>query len=288
MFYDILRPIKADDPLAQLFNRYQQGLSTIEIVFTPRETMRECREAFETDKRKPTSKHSMARQAKVFYELTVLGNALRGIHRSVVGAVALLEDFFTTYQGDLQRYAIENRLASLEKYGSDEDDDWQETGELDEEGNPQWQAVYKDDPASLTYYTLHHELGAFFHGHETRGEYIGTSGPEDFAAYTQAVATQTDVSLRKMLGRSPGNTELTVYQQGENGEMQPLSLADQIEDELNEDIENARLADTFTSILTLGVGAAQLYERLPSDTAAEYRALLGLLRLMLDVVRPNT
>ncbi|MBO3273209.1 hypothetical protein [Hymenobacter defluvii] len=288
MSSDILHPLPADDRLAQLFNLYLKGLSTIEIIFTPRETMRECRQAFDTNQSTPGSKHSMARQAKVFYELTVLNNALRGIHRSVVGAVALLDDFFTTYQGDLQHYAVQNRLRSLEKYGSDEDDDWQETGELDEEGNPQWQAVYKDDPASLTYYTLHHELGAFFHGHETRGEYIGTSGPEDFAAYTQAVATQTDVSLRKMLGRSPGSTELTVYQQGENGEMQPLSLADQIEDELNEDIENARLADTFNSVLTLGVGAAQLYERLPADRVDDYRTLLGMLRLMLDVVRPNT
>lgn len=281
MSYDILHPINADDRLAQLFNLYLEGLSTIEIIFTPRETMRQCRQAFDTNQSTPGTTHSMARQAKVFYELTVLNNALRGIHRSVIGAVTLLEGFFTTYHGDLQHYAVQNRLASLEKYGSDEDDDWEETGEVDADGNPQWRAVYKDDPASLIYYTLHHELGAFFHGHETKGEYIGTSGPEDFAAYTQAVATQTDVSFRKMMGRFKGS-DLPIYRE-QDGEMIPVPLADQIEDELNEDIQNAQLADTFNRILTLGVGAAQRYEHLAPDVVDDYRLLLRGLQNMLHI-----
>jgi hypothetical protein len=280
MRHDILPRINSEDQLAGLFNAYLEGLSTLEIVFTPRETMRECRQAFERNKPKESSKHTMAKQAQVFYELTVVGNSLQGIHQSVVGAVALLQDFFTTYGGDLHRYAVANRLADLQEYGSEDDSDWYRDDESDEQ--EEWKPVVKEDPQSLAYYTLHHELGAFFNGHESRGEYIGTSGPEDFASYTRAVATQTDTSFRKMTSQL-GGPDLTISRLTPEGELTPVSLADQIEDELNEDIRNGRVADLFNRVLTLGLGAAQLYERLPTDRVDEYRTLLGLLSCMLEV-----
>jgi hypothetical protein len=284
MLHDILPKINSKDPLAGLFNTYLEGLSTLEIVFTPRETMRECRQAFERNHATETSKHTMTKQAQVFYELTVLSNSLHGIHRSVVGAVALLEHFFTAYSGDLHRYAVANRLANLEEYGSDDDSDWYRDDESNEE--EEWKPVLKEDPQSLAYYTLHHELGAFFHGHESRGEYIGTSGPADFAAYTRAVATQTDTSLRKMTSQL-GDSELTISRLTPEGALTPVSLADQIEDELNEDIRNGRVADLFSHVLTLGVEAAQLYQRLTTDSVEEYRTLQERLTSMLTVTTPQ-
>lgn len=80
-------------------------------------------------------------------------------------------------------YAVANRLASLQEYGSEDDSDWYRDDERNEQ--EEWKLVVKDDPQSLAYYTLQHELGLLFHGHESRGEYIGTSGPEDFAPYRE-------------------------------------------------------------------------------------------------------
>ncbi|TGE03339.1 hypothetical protein [Hymenobacter fodinae] len=266
---NMLPKITAQDPLAGLFNAYMEGLSTLEIVFTPRETMHECRQAFARNTVREGSHHTMAKQAQVFYELTVLGTSLHGIHRSVVGAITLLQDFFTTYGGDLHRYAVANRLASLQEYGSDDETDWYRDDEDDE--NEEWKPVLKEDEQSLVYYTLRHELTVFFTGHESRGEYIGTSGPEDFAPYTRAVATQTDTSLRKMTGY-PGGPELTVSQLTPEGELIPMSLADQIEDELNEDLRNQRLADTFNEALVHLNTAAAL--QVFAITTEHYRELL--------------
>ena len=46
MRFTILEKIKAETPLAHLFNAYMKGLSTLEIVSTPRESMRACWVAF--------------------------------------------------------------------------------------------------------------------------------------------------------------------------------------------------------------------------------------------------
>ena len=46
MRFTILEKIKSETRLARLFNTYMEGLSTLEIFSTPRESMRECRVAF--------------------------------------------------------------------------------------------------------------------------------------------------------------------------------------------------------------------------------------------------
>jgi hypothetical protein len=277
-----LEKISATDQLATLFNAYLDGLTLMATVLLPRHTMHECRQAFGPDKSDKDVSKSMRSQARMYYELTVLNHSLHGIHQNVVKAVQLLEHFFATYNGDLQHYAVDNRVASIRKYGSEDNSDWYRDDESNE--NEERKVVYKTDAASLTYYTLDHELGAFFHGHETVGEYIGTSAPDDFAPYTHVVAGQSDNSLLKLNDFFGGaGVDFMYYPPDADGNRTPVPLADQIEDEINQDIRNARLVEVFNGVLTLGTGAAQLYERLPADSVDEYRTLLGVLTCMLEV-----
>ena len=284
MRFRTLEKIKAEDNLARLFNAYIKGLSTINIFSTPHETMRECRHAFAREKRgRGKAKDSIRDSAQRFYELTIVGNALLGIHRSVIEGIALLQNFFTTYGEDLQRYAIERRIASINEFGSDEDSDWEWNGIGAKDEPDSWKVTYKDDPESLQYYTLYHDLGGSFHGHETRGEYIGTSGPEDFIVYSTLVKHDTDFSFRKMLAAN-GGPEIPLYRQREDGEFEQMSLADQIERELNEDIRNGRVVEFFDLVLALGLEVAEFYCTMDQVDLAHYRRLLQLLEAMRDVV----
>lgn len=280
MRYNLLQKIDATDPLAVLFNQYLKGLSTLAIMAEPSYvTMAEVRTRY-TKTGKAKDRNYLRHSARRFFELTVLRNSLHDLHRHVLDAIALLEDFFATYQGELTRYAIENRLRVIGEHGSDEDDDWYRDNEADE-AEP-WKVTYKDDEHSLRHYTLHAELGRFFDS-ESRGEYIGTSGPEAFYPYTSMVAQQSEFSFRKMLENVTGK-QVTFTQVAADGSHTPMTLADHLESEMNEDIRSQNLVLRFDTTLAMCAELGRAYRDLsPATGPAFYQAILDCLRLVRDV-----
>ncbi|MBT9395332.1 hypothetical protein KLP40_19350 [Hymenobacter sp. NST-14] len=283
MRYRILEPLQADDTLAQLFNTYLRGLSTYEIVTVPRETMREYQQEMKQELAVEAvdTPSSLIDRSLRYYELVVLRNSLHGLHRSVVQALGTLNGFFTTYEGDLTRFAIENRIRSLQEYGDGEDDDWQWSGEGDKNDNTTWKPTYKDDPESIRPYSLHQELAGCFDGYDGREEYIGTSAPAHFEMFSQIVATQTELSFRRIMGSQLGE-DIPVYRAEPGGEFAPLSLADQIEHELNEDLANARIVERFKGVLVLGADLLELYQTMDQTKVEPYYRLRALLEWMLE------
>lgn len=282
MRFCILEKITADTPLAQLFNAYLSGLSTLDIIATPRESMRDCREAFAAEARGEVPALSIVGQARRYYELTVLSNALNGLYWCIEQAAELLTEFFETYGGDLNAYAAANRLHHLNEYGGGEDDDWHHNGTGNPDVGEGWEVSETTDPARLCDYSLHRELAAFFVGNETHGEHIGTSGPEDFAGFTACVAHQTDFSFRKMFSALAGR-EVSICQQDEHGDYKPVPVIDQIEQEINEDIANERLTAHFCAVLNAGQHLARLYATMPPTDLRGYRLLRECLDNMLAV-----
>ncbi|SMB92021.1 hypothetical protein SAMN00120144_2512 [Hymenobacter roseosalivarius DSM 11622] len=277
----VLLPIQANDPLAKLFNAYMQGLRTSELMYLPRETMRECQEAFTREAAGEVLDISIVDQARRYFELTVVSNSLSDMHCNIGDAIALLEGFFADYGGDVNAFAIQNRMNKVKEYGGD-DSDWYLDTEAEEEN--QWKIRYTDDPEALKGYTLHDELSGCFNGYgEIRGEYIGTSGPEDFASHTVLVRGQTEFSLRKMLSLyDPGYAEEAVLYQQADGSYTALPLADQIEHELNEDINNDHLANLFEAVLHSKVEVRQYYDSMPQDVS-NYQILLQKLKMIQNV-----
>jgi len=283
MRYRILEPLQADDTLAQLFNTYLRGLSTYEIVTVPRETMREYQQEMkqELEAEAIDTPSSLIDRSLRYYELVVLRNSLHGLHRNVVHALGTLHRFFTTYEGDLKRFAIENRIRSLQEYGDGEDGDWEWSGEGDKDDTATWKPTYKDDPESIRPYSLHQELAGCFDGYDGREEYIGTSSPAHFEMFSQIVATQTELSFRRIMGSRLGE-DIPVYRAEPGGELAPLSLADQIEHELNEDLANARIVERFNGVLILGEDVLKLYQSMDQNQVEPYRKLQALLQWMLE------
>ena len=274
----LLERIKADTPLADLFNAYLAGLSTLEIFSTPRESMRACRLAFAKGKGRTAGLAAAQR----YYELTVLSNSLHQLYGHIEQANALLTAFFTDYGGDLLAYAKATRRRLLNEYGGGEEADWHHAGPGNPDAGEGWEVTDTDDPARLAEYSLHRELGRFFPGPESQGEYIGTSGPMDYGYFTLLVEHQTDFAPRKMFA-AVGWAEMPVYRQEEGGEMVPVPVIDQIEQELNEDIENERITAYFNGVLNAGQHLAELYTTMPPNDLTGYRLLREALGSMLAV-----
>lgn len=289
MRHFILETIKAETPLAHLFNAYMKGLSTVEIFSTPRESMRLCRELFAAPLAKSRRKAdaepaelSIVSQAQRYYELTVLSNALNALHGHVQDSSALLATFFTDYGGDLTAYAAANRRRLLNEYGGGEDADWHHTGTGNPDAGEGWEVTDTTDPARLAGYSLRGELARFFPDPESHGEYIGTSGPEDFARYTASVANQTAYCIRKMFA-AVAHVEIPIYRQDESGQMIPIPVIDQIEDEINEDVANERLAGCFCAVLNAGQHLAALHATMRPDNLRGYELLHECLSNILAV-----
>ena len=274
------------DNLGQLFNAYAHRLSMLESSATPRENMRDFRRLFteqattKLTKQEKRIAEGMSGRIIQFYHLQVLSNSLHDLHRYVNGAIDKLVDFSATYGGDLQRYAIENRLRSIDEYGSEEDSDWEEDG-LDADGQQKWKVAYKDDKKSLKPYTLREDLEHYFPGGHWRGEHIGASMVEDFACYTRMVAHSAEFSPFKAIAKFTG-TELPIYHQNEAGEMVPQTAADRIESEVNEELIDVRVACYFDQIIERLTRAAASYKK--AKTAADYHTLHGQLESIRDCV----
>ena len=290
MRHFILETIKAETPLAGLFNAYMKRLSTVEIFSTPRESMRLCRELFTAappakGKRKADTEPaalSIVSQAQRYYELTVLSNALNGLYWCIEQAAETLAEFYSEHGGDLTAYAVATRRYMLNEFGGGEDADWHHTGTGDPDAGEGWEVTDTTDPGRLAGYSLHGELARFFATTDEHGEYIGTSGPVDFHRFTLAVEHQTDYSTRKMFA-AVGGVEIPIYRQDESGQMIPIPVIDQIEREINEDVANERLAGCFCAVLNAGQHLAVLHATMPPDDLRGYRVLRECLNSILAV-----
>jgi len=281
MRYQILDPIDATTNLAALFNSYQRKLFPLEQVVLPRETMSEYQQLLAqsaSDTLNEEQSHRLNYCMSQLYYLAVLNNSLRDLHSNVIWAIEALTDFFTRYKGDLQRYAIEERLKIVDEWGSEEESDWEPDG-FDEKGE-KWKVAYKDDEASLAPYTLRSKLEQFFIGADFVGEKIGTSQAKDFAYFSGQVEHATDFNPIKLLREFTG-AELPAYQQSEAGEMIPQSLGEEVESELNEDLRNQSIVAYFRQVLQHCNQAATTWA---SATRPEhYQALLSQLEIIRDV-----
>ena len=286
--FNILKKVAGDDRLAQLFNAYLKGLSTPAIMCEPTYyTMREVRELREgtlKKKQKKMLRHSIQN----FYHLTVLGNSLHQIHSHVLGAIAELEAFFTEYGDNLLDYAADKRVKSLLENGSNDEEealtDWYRDNEADE--TEEWKPIRKTDADSLKHYSLHSELEWHFGGPGVgRGEYVGTSRAEDFEPYTTLVGNQSAFSFRKMLVSFSGK-EVTISRQQPDGSMEPMSLGDHVEQELNQDLVSERVVVGFNLAVSFCTLIRERHQQMPADDILGFRVLLRMLLMVRDVDFP--
>lgn len=292
MRYFTLKHIKAEDNLALILNAYMKALSTIDQLSVPRETMGEymrlLNERSSPQKRKTKSSEACSQlfdwRGPRFFMLQVLSNSLNDWHKNIEWAIKALTDFFEQYpDGDLTRYAIENRLRIIDEYGSDDESDWEEDG-FDEQGKQKWKVVYKDDAATLASYSLASDIEQYFTGSDSSGEKIGTSHAPDYTYFTDLVRRESDFCPFKMMSAVFGQ-EVPVYKQNEEGDMVEQSLADRVESSINEDITNAHVIAWFELALEQSNYCVGLQTF--ATSAGHYRELLDHLVRVRDLDFPE-
>jgi hypothetical protein len=259
-----------------------RGLSTVDIVTQPHDCMSVCVKDFKAPATKKEGK--MARRMAIeFYQLVTLGNSLRHYEAAVVDALGLLDSFFTEHGGDADRYAIENRMRCIDEYGSDNESDWEPDGEGPD--GPRWKVAYKGAAEAAEHYGIFADLGQYFPGNGNRSECIGSSEIVDFQLFTMHVRRQTDFSFNKLFSGFLGQP-LTTYRLGEDGEMTPMSLADEVESDINKDIQNASISEAFDTVIFAGGVAYELFKS-PIEAPKKLEMLRGLLRHLVTADLPS-
>lgn len=264
--------IKSKTRLAAVLNAYMKGLSTVDIMTQPYDCMAACRKEFSGQASKKKCKAAQHKSAE-YYQLVALGISLRHYEWAAVGALEVLDKLFNEFGGDPDLFAVANRLQCIAEYGSDDDTDWVQDG-FNAEG-PVWAPTQKTGAESAKHYGIVAELARFFPGNGTRGEYLGSSAVTDFSHFTIVVRKQTEFSINKLFTGFLGKP-LTMYHKAENGDMVPMTMADEIESELNEDIHNASVSEAFDTVIFAGGVANELFS---SDAYTDTK--LSLLHLLL-------
>lgn len=274
--------LKSKTKLAAVLNAYMKGLSTVDIMTQPYDCMAECRKSFtgQASKKECKSAHHKSTE---YYQLVALGISLRHYEWAAVGALEVMDKLFSDCGGDADRFAVENRLQCLAKYGSDDDTDWMQDG-FNADG-PVWVPTQKTADEAAEHYGIFTELARFFPGNGTRGEYLGSSEVTDFFHFTVVVRKKTEFGINKMFAGFFGKP-LPLYRQDENGEMVQMTMADEIESELNEDIRNASVSDAFDTVIFAGGVANELFKN-EGYAANKLTLLHTILRRLVDADLAN-
>ncbi|MDJ1481312.1 hypothetical protein QNI16_12515 [Cytophagaceae bacterium YF14B1] len=267
-----LKSIKSDTPLAKLFNAFMNSLSIIDITHDPiYYSMKVHNASIDREKVDTESIYDAYTRFERHYQLAILSNGLRQFHSATLEVEKHLIKYFDEYTADWKAYATQERMLSIEEFGGD-DKDYNEDGSI----------RYKEDWESIKSYTLHSNLSSYIGGNyheegkncEVRGEGLGTSRAQDYADFLLMVRNESDFSPFKFLAKQ--GIDLQPYRQNESGDMEPMTLADTVEAEMNTDIRNESIADLFSEAIETGFQVRELFESLSldQDHKEEYSQML--------------
>lgn len=216
------------------------------------------------------------RSAMDLYELIILNESLHDIHKYVIKALSIINDYKINYNCDWKYFATQSRMTSLNESFSGNEKDYSD----DECLIPR----YSEDREDLRHYTILNELSYCFSDNGTRGDYLGTSTKEDFDVMSNIVETRSNVSIFKFF-EEQGNPIPSYIYHPETGEMKQLSLADKIEREMNEDIQNKSIVDWFGLVIDKCQESDTYFKSLDqfSDNREEFNKLESMLKNILNL-----
>lgn len=269
MIVTVLEPIEDKTRLADLFNRYMNLNHSFEMVAFP---MYYSMKELSRDQMDPDKWKTLQRCQEATYEYIVLNNSLHSYYSHVIKAIKIIERYQRDFNSNWEYFAVTNRLENIKKWGGESED-------YDEEDN----IIETRDKQLLKYHTIHSELSHQFANNESRGEYIGSSTPEDFERFSRIAANNTEFSIFKVFSQAFGE-ELKLYKEVD-GQMVPQSTGDRIESEINQDINNEIVVSLFNVVLLEGIEAFKELKAIDpfSDSPDAYNTILVRLKRMLNV-----
>lgn len=255
MHTQILIPIDGFDRCATLLNAYQRSLLPLEAATIIDQSM--AGHAALTAQDEANNTQHLADLAQRQYHLLLLTHSFHKLYACLCHAQLELEEF-ASEGANLNDYAAQKRAEYVVEYGSDDGKDY----------HPDGSVGLRDDSKALAPFQLALTLAPFFAGNTTsQGECIGSSLPQDFAYFSNLVATDP-VFTPPNLASYPTADKLTAYRRCDALELsiEESVLADERFSDLPEHSRGPKLVAEFNALLLRCQAVATRYHTLaPTD-----------------------
>lgn len=226
--------INDDSKLSNLYEKY------LDILFKATPMSWDSYASLSEAKSEGTEIYKMSSALTLHNKLLVWQSFL-GIINSAKESIKIIDEFENDYNSDLIHYAAQKRIDLIDKWGGDEKD-FTESGDI----------RFSTDEKDLAFYNIKYYLSNHIEieASNFRGEKVGSSMIDDLEYTNLFVKNATDFDIFKFFRQNGHNIQpLTRFP---DGTMKPLTLADEIELEINKDIANQSVIDAVAKTLEYG------------------------------------
>lgn len=263
-FYAYMRPfIDGNSPLSKIYGLYLKKLfEVLDLVDDRHQSISEYVS-------RPHTELDLA-----LLEKSIVWKSFVSIVENTERAIKHIDELENEYNSDLMYYAIQKRIANIEEYGGEESD-----------FNPDGTVRFSKKRKELKSYSLKSYLSYHIRikSSSVRGELIGESTKEDLSRFSDFVRRGTDFSFFKLWGQFTGSP-LQLSRIDSEGNIKPFTLADQIEGEINEDIQNEKLAKLVDLSFEYGISIASNLSQLRDfDDPSGYFELRTMLQNLMNL-----
>lgn len=163
------------------------------------------------------------------------------IINSAKESIKIIDEFENDYDSDLIHYAAQKRIDCIDKFGGEEED-------FNKDGDIRFSTDEKD----IAFCSLKCNLSNHIQieASEFRGEKVGSPIIDDLEYTNLFVKNATDFDIFKFFRQNGHN--IRPHTMLPDGTMKPLTLADEIELEINKDIANQSVIDAVAKTLEYG------------------------------------
>lgn len=212
--YDFFKKIESDEPLALLFNN----------VLDKALVLRFCSSPIKTDGLHDDD------VCRAFYQTCVWEIYCHQSFKRLHEWIEEIDKYEKEFNFSWKYYATAERIRIIKEYGSDDDDDWDDDGNITTE-------VPED---KLANYSVIQNLY-----HEDFVDVVQDVKPEDFAGLYAALSISFRNGLKEVFGK-----ELPMYK-NVNGEMVEISFAERAMMDAEESLEKDNIIEAFSFVVDI-------------------------------------
>lgn len=195
-----IEPIKNDLPLAKAFNRVISKILMLRTMSLPRTFSDATGEL-------------AAFKMQSYYETVLWEKWLHGVFDRLEEWTNIINEYFDEYLGSWEYYALSKRLDYLNKYGSDDEEDYGPDGSIKTHGITHEQ---------LKYYTVFSDL------YHDCVDIVQDTKPEDLYSLICTLKANSQISIIDILQKVSGK-QIESYVLDESENLSPATFADKVE-----------------------------------------------------------
>ena len=233
---EFLEPIESELPLAKAFNRIIMKLSLLRTMSIPRTFSDATGEL-------------AAFKMQYYYETVLWEKWLHGVFIRLEEWTNIINEYFDEYSGSWEYYALSKRLDCLNKYGSDDEEDYGPDGSIKTHGITHEQLKYY-----IVFSDLYHDCV----------DIVQDTKPEDLYSLICTLKANSQISIIDILQQASGK-QIESYVLDESKNLRPATFADIVEIKVSGMVE----AEDLSQLVYL---LAQKMELLTKKIEAVYKS----------------